>query len=161
MRATATSPATSPASGPDAGEAGPPARSRVRAVAGSAIAALIGAGITYIGWQYLSDPLGGAPQFAGSTAPDPAHLLGNAKGVRDLATGALLGGLLLAGRRRLAGRFMAAAAIIPAGDALVVLANGGSTATALGVHGLTAVAAVAGGILLDRAPGRRELPEQS
>jgi hypothetical protein len=46
---------------------------------------------------------------------------------------------------------MIAFATIPAGDMLTVLAHDGSTAAAFGVHGATAVAVLASGVLLVRA----------
>ena len=43
----------------------------------------------------------------------------------------------------LLGVFMAAASIIPLGDAVIVLRSGGTRAVALGIHGATAAAALA------------------
>jgi hypothetical protein len=117
---------------------------------GTGIAALIGAGISWVGWQYTTAPVATAPSFVGSPDPDPVRFLGNAKGVRDLFFGVAIAGLLATRRRREAGAFMLLASMVPAGDALVVLRNGGSTATALGVHGATAAAGVASGVLLLR-----------
>jgi hypothetical protein len=41
------------------------------------------------------------------------------------------------------GAFMAAASLIPIGDALIVLRSGGSRAVAFGIHGVTAVVMLA------------------
>ena len=123
---------------------------------GTAIAGLVAVGIGYVGVRYLTVPLAEAPGFVGSGDPDPATFLGNAKGVRDLASGIVLGGLLVTGRQRAAGWFMTAAAMIPTGDALVVLANAGSTTTAFGIHGATAVALLIGGGLLRSGADRAD-----
>jgi Domain of unknown function (DUF4267) len=129
---------------------------------GTALLGLIGLGIAYVGISYLIDPLGQAPGFAGSAGPDPTHVLGNAKGVRDLATGVAIAVLLVVRQRRIAGWFVLGGALIPTGDMLVVLANHGSVVTALTVHGATALAAVLAGVLLVRgsdpiaAPARPE-----
>jgi hypothetical protein len=125
---------------------------------GTVLFGLIGLGIAYVGISYLVDPVGQAPTFVGSAAPDPVHVLGNAKGVRDLMTGVAIAVLLLARQRRVAGWFALGGALIPTGDMLVVLANHGSAVTALTVHGATALVAVLAGVLLlrggDRVPAR-------
>ena len=43
---------------------------------------------------------------------------------------------------------MAAASIIPVGDAVIVLRSGGSRAAAFGIHGVTAVVMLAAGAAL-------------
>jgi hypothetical protein len=43
----------------------------------------------------------------------------------------------------LLGAFMAAASLIPAGDAVIVLRGGGTHAAAFGIHGATAAVALA------------------
>ena len=43
------------------------------------------------------------------------------------------------GQRRATGVLMAIAAMIPIADMIIVLTHGGTVATALGIHGLTAV----------------------
>ncbi|WP_328518597.1 DUF4267 domain-containing protein [Kribbella sp. NBC_00359] len=43
------------------------------------------------------------------------------------------------GQRRATGALMAIAAMIPIADMIIVLTHGGTVATALGIHGLTAV----------------------
>ncbi|ROO85719.1 hemerythrin HHE cation binding domain-containing protein [Actinocorallia herbida] len=123
---------------------------------GTALAALTGVGITYVGLSYLLDPMGTAPGFGLPAWPegDAAAWL-NLKGVRDLATGLTVFALLAAGRREALGWVMLAFATIPAGDMLTIFAHRGSTATALGVHGLTSAAVLASGLLLVRAARRR------
>jgi hypothetical protein len=70
------------------------------------------------------------------------------KAVRDLATGLLVLVALVAGPPDLLGWLILTAAVIPVGDALIVLRSNGSRATAFGVHGATAAAMIAVGALL-------------
>jgi hypothetical protein len=129
---------------------------------GTALLGLVGLGITYIGITFLVDPLGQGSGFAGSTVPDPAHLLGNAKGVRDLASGAAIAVVLLAVRQRpVAGWLALGGALIPAGDMLVVLAQHGSVVTALAVHGATALVMVLAGVLLLRGAAPAPVPARA
>jgi hypothetical protein len=46
------------------------------------------------------------------------------------------------------GAFMAAATLIPVGDAAIVLRSGGTRAAAFGIHGVTAVVMAAVGVAL-------------
>jgi uncharacterized protein DUF4267 len=126
---------------------------------GTALLGLVGLGITYIGITFLIDPLTQASGFAGSTAPDLVHVLGGAKGVRDIASGAAIAVVLLAVRqRRVSGWLALGGALIPAGDMLVVLSQGGSVVTALAVHGATALAMVLAGVLLLRGSAPAAAP---
>jgi hypothetical protein len=61
-----------------------------------------------------------------------------AKGVRDIASGIFLWILLANRAPHPLGAFMAAASLIPIGDAVIVLRSGGTRATAFGIHGATA-----------------------
>ncbi|MFI5712428.1 DUF4267 domain-containing protein [Kribbella sp. NPDC051620] len=72
------------------------------------------------------------------------------KAVRDLVLGLNLLILLAAGQRRAVGIVMAVVTIVPVGDMIAVLTHGGSVATALGIHGLTAVIVAAVAVLLLR-----------
>ena len=122
---------------------------------GTALAALTGVGITYVGLSYLIDPVGTAPSFGLPAWPgDDAAAWLNLKGVRDLATGLTVFALLAKGRREALGWVMLAFATIPAGDMLTILAHHGSKAAAFGIHGATAAAVLASGLLLLRAARR-------
>ncbi|MGY2061235.1 DUF4267 domain-containing protein, partial [Nocardia gipuzkoensis] len=77
-----------------------------------------------------------------------AMAFGNLKGVRDTAFGILTLTLLLTRQRFALGTAMLATAFVPIGDMITVLSYHGSTATALGVHGLTAALVIASGALL-------------
>ncbi|MFV2174015.1 DUF4267 domain-containing protein [Actinomadura sp. LOL_016] len=125
---------------------------------GTALAALTGVGITYVGLSFLIDPVGTASSFGLPAWPegeDAAWL--NIKGVRDLGTGLAVLALLAEGRREALGWVMVAFAAIPAGDMLTILAHHGSKAAAFGVHGATSAAVLAAGLLLLRAARRPPL----
>ena len=72
------------------------------------------------------------------------------KGIRDTVLGLNILVLFALGQRRATGIVMALATLIPVTDMIVVLTHGGSVATALGVHGLTAVVVVVDAWLLLR-----------
>jgi hypothetical protein len=61
------------------------------------------------------------------------------KGIRDIALGLNLLALFALKQRRATGVLMAISALIPITDMITVFSHGGPAATALGVHGLTAV----------------------
>ncbi|OLT31773.1 hypothetical protein BJF79_00005 [Actinomadura sp. CNU-125] len=123
---------------------------------GTALAALTGAGIAYVGLSFLIDPVATASGFGLPAWPEgEAAAWLNIKGVRDLGTGLTVFALLAAGKRAALGWVMLAFSTIPAGDMLTILAHGGSKAAAFGVHGATAAAVLAGGLLLLRAARRR------
>lgn len=75
------------------------------------------------------------------------------KAGRDLALGLNVLVLLALGHRRATGIVMALVTVAPILDMIAVLTHGGSAATALGVHGLTAViVAIVAGLLLRERP---------
>ena len=61
------------------------------------------------------------------------------KGIRDIVIGLNLLALFALGQRRATGVLLAITAMIPIADMIIVLTHGGTVATALGIHGLTAV----------------------
>ncbi|MFJ4652258.1 DUF4267 domain-containing protein [Nocardia sp. NPDC088792] len=114
------------------------------------VLALAGAGfITYIGVRYLADPQGMAPGMGFKAYPtgQAADFL-NVKGVRDVVSGLAVVALLAARERRALGILLLVESVIPVGDMLSVLRHDGSTATAFGVHGLTAALVAATGLLV-------------
>lgn len=128
------------------------ASSRLRSVSVAA-AILLGLGIIFIGARFLADPATAASGFGVAARPDdPAYLM--AKGLRDCVLG--LSGLTLIalGHRRAAGWLLLVVALVPAGDAVIVLAYGGSVAIAGGVHGVTAVVLLLVGATLVRTASR-------
>ncbi|NEW40383.1 DUF4267 domain-containing protein [Nocardia cyriacigeorgica] len=112
---------------------------------------LLGAAfILYIGISYLITPETIATGFGLPAWPEgEASAFMNLKGVRDTASGVLILALLATGHRHALGIALLAMSLVPIGDMLTVLSWDGSTAIALGVHGLTAAwVAVTGGLLL-------------
>lgn len=108
-------------------------------------------GITAIGTRFLLTPTSAAAGYGVETS-DPADPYLAVKGVRDIGTGLVGLALLATGQRRAVAWTMLAAAVIPAGDALLVRTHGGSSAIAYGVHGTTAATMLTcGAILLRRA----------
>lgn len=114
------------------------------------LAGLIGAGIIFIGVRGIW-----APQAAaGFGIPDTPtedrtfHAWLAVKAVRDIASGLFIFILLAGATPHLLGWFMLAAAVIPAGDALIVLRSNGPKAAVYGIHGATAVVMLAVSVLL-------------
>ncbi|MEU0501829.1 DUF4267 domain-containing protein [Nocardia sp. NPDC005998] len=118
--------------------------------------ALVGtAFIMAVGGGYLVAPDSMAPNFGLPDWPrGEATGFMNVKGVRDVVTGLILLALLAARQRRAVGIAMVTIALIPTGDMLTILVRRGSTATAIGVHGLTAAFVGAAGALLLRGEKR-------
>jgi hypothetical protein len=75
----------------------------------------------------------------------------SAKGIRDIASGLFVAILIAYGFAHLLGWFMLAATLIPVADAAIVFHQGGSRATAFGVHGGTAATMliISGLLLID------------
>ncbi|MGY4771961.1 DUF4267 domain-containing protein [Kribbella sp. CWNU-51] len=92
------------------------------------------------GLRFLLDPHGAAAGFGIDPWPTGAAAGYFAvKGIRDIVIGLNLLALFALGQRRATGVLMAIAAMIPIADMIIVLTHGGTVATALGIHGLTAV----------------------
>lgn len=72
------------------------------------------------------------------------------KGIRDIVIGLNLLALFALGQRRATGILMAITAVIPIVDMITVFTHDGPAATALGVHGLTAVVMLFDAFLLFR-----------
>jgi Domain of unknown function (DUF4267) len=108
---------------------------------GYTLAGLIGAGIIFIGARFIVAPRVAAAGYG--VLPDLGQRSAGAylsvKGVRDIASGLIVFALMAAGATHPLGWVMLAATIIPLGDAIIVLGNGGPKSIAYGVHGLTAV----------------------
>lgn len=106
--------------------------------------------IIFIGVRYLTDPRAMAPSFglplpeAGPNIPWWLRL----KGVRDVVSGLVVLALLASDGQKVLGIVLLIEALIPLGDMSVVLAAKGRTATALGVHGVTALLMILGAVPL-------------
>jgi Domain of unknown function (DUF4267) len=121
----------------------------------SIVAGVIGVGIILIGARFLLAPQAAAAAFGVPAEPageQPAARGASpwlyVKGVRDIASGIFICILLANQAPRLLGVFMAAASLIPVGDAVIVLRNGGTRAAAFGIHGATAAVALAASVAL-------------
>jgi len=111
----------------------------------SIISGVIGVGIILLGARFLLAPQAAATGYGVPVQPARAQApFGNpypwlyVKGIRDIASGIFLLILLANRAPHLLGAFMAAATLIPVGDAVIVLRSGGTRATAFGIHGATA-----------------------
>ncbi|MEU9378443.1 DUF4267 domain-containing protein [Streptomyces sp. NPDC048255] len=115
----------------------------------TALAALTGVAVLFLGLNFLLNP-DGAPAGFGIT-PWPQ---GNAdgyfvvKGIRDIAVASTVFLLLTLGQRRILGWVVLIDAIIPLGDALAVVTHGGTFTTALSVHVSAAAIVVLTAIML-------------
>ena len=121
---------------------------------GYAVAGAVSVGIIWIGSRYLLTPEAIAGTFGVPSPPRDADPFLRVKGIRDVTSGLVVLALLATRQPRLVGIGLLAEAVIPVGDAVIVLTNGGSPATALGVHGATAAMMVAGAATL-LLPDRR------
>ncbi|MEV6286977.1 DUF4267 domain-containing protein [Kribbella sp. NPDC051770] len=114
------------------------------------LAGLVGVAVVLMGASGLAAPQR-ATGFGIPRTPtaDPAFRAWlSVKSVRDMALGALLIVVLISGTAQLLGGAMLVAALIPVGDAVVVLRSKGPRATAYGVHAATAAVMVVIGALL-------------
>ncbi|MFD7866231.1 DUF4267 domain-containing protein [Streptomyces sp. NPDC057682] len=108
-------------------------------VAAYSLAVVLDLFVLFIGFRFLMQP---GPAAAGYGVPakeggDAAYLA--VKGLRDAASG-VMGLALLAFAGAEAGAwFMVAVALVPLGDTVIVLRNGGTRAVAFGIHFATAV----------------------
>jgi hypothetical protein len=100
------------------------------------------------GLQYLLTPAAVAPSmgFAHWPTGEAAEFL-SVKGARDLGSAIVLLVLLVIHERRALGWALLATALIPIGDATLILVHGGSAAMAFGVHYATAALVIVIGLL--------------
>ncbi len=114
------------------------------------------------GLRYIFDGAGAASGFG--IDPWPTGVAAGyfpVKGIRDLALGVILLVLFVLGERRATGITMAIVTLIPIVDMITVLTHDGSVATALGIHGLTALVVAIDAFLLLRLYGARKQPASS
>jgi hypothetical protein len=112
------------------------------------------------GLRFLLDPHGAAAGFGIDPWPTGAAAGYFAvKGIRDIVVGLNLLALFALGQRRATGVLMAIAAMIPIADMIIVLTHGGTVATALGIHGLTAVVVLFDAWLLLREPRMADIAQ--
>ncbi|MEV8066124.1 DUF4267 domain-containing protein [Streptomyces sp. NPDC085995] len=103
----------------------------------------------FLGYRFLFQP---TPAAAGYGVPaDPRGDAGaylSVKGLRDGTLGVIGLALLAAVGARAEAWFMLCVALIPLADTLIVLRNGGTKATAFGIHFATAVVVLISAALL-------------
>ena len=119
-------------------------------IVGSIISGVVGVAIIVIGARFLLAPRVAAAAYgvpvegAGAQAPlSGVYPWLYVKGVRDIASGLFIFILLAYRAPALLAAFMAAASLIPVGDAVIVLRSGGRRAVAFGIHGATAAVMLA------------------
>jgi hypothetical protein len=109
---------------------------------------LLALGIIVIGLRFILAPVAAAAAYGVPFRGDGGRAYLPVKGVRDLTYG-LIGLVLLAvGGAHILGWFMVVAAVVPAGDTVIVLRHGGTKAVAFGIHFATALAMLIASALL-------------
>jgi hypothetical protein len=122
----------------------------MQSVIGGSLAALVGVAGLYFAVNALSKPRA----LAGFGIPDTPtqdpvfHAWLRVKGVRDLAAAASIFIVLAVGTPALLGGLMLATALIPIGDAAIVLHSKGPKSIAYGVHAATAAVVLVAALLL-------------
>lgn len=101
--------------------------------------------VLFIGARFLLQPV---PAAAGYGVPSQRNAYLTIKGLRDGSAGILGLALLAFAGAHAAGWFMLIAALNPLGDTLIVLRNGGTKATAFGIHFATALVVLLSATLL-------------
>ena len=113
------------------------------------LAAVLGVAVIVMGAAYLIVPVASAKGFGLPKWPDETLAAWlNIKGIRDLTMGVATLAILAAAGPHAMGWYLLIAAIVPVGDALIVLRHKGSKALAYGMHGVTAVVVAALGAAL-------------
>ena len=114
------------------------------------VAGLLGLGIIFIGVNAIRAPRVVAGFGIPHTPTDDPTLRSwlYVKAVRDIATGLFLFLLMAAATPQLLGGYLLVAALIPIGDALIVLHSKGPKAVAYGVHAATAAVMIVVGVVL-------------
>ncbi|MEV4384154.1 DUF4267 domain-containing protein [Micromonospora sp. NPDC049580] len=104
--------------------------------------------IAFIGARFLLVPRAAAAGYGVPARPDgdPAYL--TIKGLRDLSYGLLGLALIAFTSADAVAWFMLIVALVPLGDTLIVLRNGGTKAVAFGIHFATAVVVLLNAALL-------------
>jgi hypothetical protein len=118
------------------------------------VAVLAAVGIIVIGILYLFNPRTASQSFGLPLPEVGANIVWwlRLKGIRDVVAGMVVLALVVWREPRLLGIVLMIEAMIPVGDMSLVLMAKGSTKTALGVHGLTAVLMILAAIPLIVGP---------
>jgi hypothetical protein len=110
------------------------------------VAILLNLMIVFIGLRFLFVPWAAAAGYGVPAERDRAYL--TIKGLRDGSYGVLGLALLAFAGAHAEALFMLVVALVPLGDTVIVLRNGGTKAIAFGVHLATAVVVLADAALL-------------
>ncbi|MBT2206576.1 MULTISPECIES: DUF4267 domain-containing protein [Actinomadura] len=112
------------------------------------LAVLLSLFVLFIGARFLVQPLPAAAGYGVPAKPDgdPAYL--SVKGVRDAAFGLLGLALVAFSGADAAAWYMLVVALVPLGDTVIVLRNGGTRAAAFGIHFATALVVLLSAALL-------------
>ncbi|MEU8590202.1 DUF4267 domain-containing protein [Streptomyces sp. NPDC048664] len=112
------------------------------------LAVLLDLFVLLIGARFLFQPQAAATGYGVPVKADgdPAYL--EIKGLRDAVSGILGLALLAFAGASAEAWFMLVIALVPLGDTVIVLRNGGTRATAFGIHFATAVVVLASAALL-------------
>ncbi|MGH3703771.1 MAG: DUF4267 domain-containing protein [Agromyces sp.] len=116
---------------------------------GASLALVVAAGIVYVGISYLVAPTATAKGFGFTSAITPEttpwqHI----KGPRDIVSGLVVIAMLVFFGPAAAAVILLVEALIPIGDALMIIRNHGRLAIALGVHASTATVMIVAAVLL-------------
>lgn len=105
---------------------------------------LLALAIIAIGTGYIASPTTMTRSFGLPLPEDGPNISWwlRLKGVRDTVAGLLVLAFMVWGGQREVGTILLVEAIIPIGDMLLILAAKGSTKSAFGIHGLTAMVMV-------------------
>ncbi|MGW4443060.1 DUF4267 domain-containing protein [Streptomyces sp. NPDC004682] len=103
----------------------------------------------FLGYRFLFQPASAAAGYGVPARPEgDAGAYLSVKGLRDGTLGLVGLALLFLVGVRAEAWFMLGVAVIPLGDTLIVLRNGGTRAVAFGIHFATAVVVLIGAALL-------------
>ena len=119
-------------------------------IVGLVISWAVAIGIIGIGIGYAAKSELNATRFGLTQLPErEARGWWQVKGVRDIVSGVLIIVAIITACTDLWWLILVLS-LIPLGDALVVLANGGRKSAAFGIHGATAAAMIIAALLLER-----------
>jgi hypothetical protein len=114
------------------------------------LAGLLAVAIIFLGTQYVVTPWATTRSFGLARPADDAVTASwlRLKGVRDIVSGLIVFAFMVWGGPKLVGLILIVEAIIPLGDMSVILAAKGSTRSAFGIHGVTALVMLLAGVPL-------------
>lgn len=104
--------------------------------------------IIVIGVRFLLVPGAAAAGYGVAAEPDGDRAYLSIKGLRDAVSGLVGLALLIFVGARAGAWFALVIALVPLGDTLIVLRNGGTRATAFGIHFATALVVLLSAALL-------------